>query len=120
MANYSILLDAKFQTNQIQQELDKIKLPNNSFKDLSKNIDNVNESAEDLGLTFNVANEIFQKSVEIIGNMVEQVYTLDSALTEFKKVSDLSGDSLDNYVNKLSQMGSAVARTGKPNRSEPE
>ena len=28
-----------------------------------------------------------------------------------KKVSDLSGETLDNYVDKLSIMGSEVART---------
>ena len=37
-------------------------------------------------------------------------------LTEFKKVSDLSGASLDNYTSKLSEIGKTVARTGKPKR----
>ena len=54
------------------------------------------------------------KSLDIITSMVEEVYALDSSLTEFKKVSDLSGASLDNYTNKLSAIGKTVARTGKP------
>lgn len=37
-----------------------------------------------------------------------------------KKVSDLSGSSLDNYVAKLSEMGTVVARTGKPKRQAPD
>ena len=45
--------------------------------------------------------------------------TFDDSLTEFKKVSDLSGQALDDYTSKLSDMSAEVARTGKPNRSEP-
>ena len=51
--------------------------------------------------------------------MYEQVKNLDDAMTDFKKVSDLQGAALDKYVAKLSQSGREVARTGKPNRSEP-
>lgn len=43
--------------------------------------------------------------------MASETATLDKSLTEFKKVSDLSGTSLDNYVQKLSQLGQTVART---------
>ena len=46
-----------------------------------------------------------------MSSMVEQVYELDDAMVEYRKVSDLSGTSLDNYVNKLSEMRSGVART---------
>ena len=59
------------------------------------------------------------KCVDIIEKMTDQVFELDTSLTEFKKVSDLSGSALDSYVDKLSDMGKEVARTGKPNRSEP-
>nr|DAM83517.1 MAG TPA: hypothetical protein [Caudoviricetes sp.] len=31
----------------------------------------------------------------------------------------MSGASLDSYVDKLTKAGQSVARTGKPNRSEP-
>ena len=44
--------------------------------------------------------------------MVNQVKEMDSAITEFKKVSDLSGKSLDNYVQGLAEAGATVARTG--------
>ena len=71
-------------------------------------------------LTFQAANEIFSTSIDIIKSMVEQVYALDAAIIEFQKVSDLSGQALDNYISKLSTMGEAVARTGKPKCQAPD
>ena len=35
----------------------------------------------------------------------------DDVVTEFKKVSDLSGESLDDYTQKLGELGQTVART---------
>lgn len=69
---------------------------------------------ESLGLTYQQANAIMSKSIEIISMMVDGVFELDEAITSFKKVSDLSGQSLDNYVEKLTEMGLEVGRTGKP------
>ncbi len=46
-----------------------------------------------------------------ITQAIEGVKEFDSALTEFKKVSDLSGKSLDEYTEKLERLGSATART---------
>ena len=71
-------------------------------------------AGENLGLTFQEANLIMSRSIEAISAMVEQVYELDGALTEFKKVSDLSGSSLESYTADLTKMGKQVARTGKP------
>ena len=39
------------------------------------------------------------------------VKEFDDAVTEFKKVSDLSGESLDDYTQKLGELGQTVART---------
>ena len=72
------------------------------------------KQAEKFGLTFQEANLIMNKSLEIITAMVDEVYTLDSAMTEFKKVSSLDGSSLDAYEEKLAKIGKTVARTGKP------
>ncbi len=47
-----------------------------------------------------------------MGAMVQNVFDLDSALTEFKKVSDLSGKSLEKYTDQAYKVGSAVAKTG--------
>lgn len=122
-SNYSILVDVELQTKDIQKQLDQAaKTTKISFdtKEAEKNINNLSYSMEDLGLTFQEANLIMSKSIDIIISMVDQVYELDSALTEFKKVSDLSGSSLDNYVSQLSEMGTAVARTGKPKCRAPD
>lgn len=72
------------------------------------------DEVEKLGLTYQQANAIMSKSVEIIESMLDSVFELDDAMTELKKVSDLSGQSLDDYVDKLTQMGLEVGRTGKP------
>lgn len=142
--NYSLVFQGKIdvtsinkQIQEIQQRLNKLEFDfggsAKSIGEVSKGFDKVKESAEGAGdstenlgnqmsatqLSFQAANEIFSKTIDILSSMFDQVLELDSALTEFTKVSDLSGSSLDNYVNKLSQMGSTVARTGKPKRSEP-
>ena len=116
-SQYSILVDVDFSTSQIQQKLRQAAQNTKINFDVdSSGIDQAAKSAENLGLTFQKANLIMSKSLDIITSMVDEVYALDSSLTEFKKVSDLSGASLDNYTNKLSAIGKTVARTGKPKR----
>ena len=46
-----------------------------------------------------------------ITSTVQAVKEFDSALTEFKKVSNLSGESLDEYCKKLETLGELTART---------
>ena len=113
MAQYSILVDVEFETQQIKKKLQEaskgavINVDDSSLKEAVKN-------AEDLGLSFQAANAILRTTNEIIEAMVEQVYELDSAMTEFKKVSDLRGSGLEEYQKQLSDIGKTVARTGKP------
>lgn len=47
-----------------------------------------------------------------VGDMVRNVFELDKSLTEFKKVSDLSGESLERYTNRAYEVGKTVAKTG--------
>ena len=116
-SQYSILVDVDFSTSQIQQKLRQAAQNTKINFDVdSGSIDQAAKQAENLGLTFQEANLIMSKSLDIITSMVDEVYALDSSLTEFKKVSDLSGASLENYTNKLSEIGKTVARTGKPKR----
>ena len=116
-AAYSILVNVEAQTKEA------IKQVQSAFNKQSIKIgvdasgaEEATKAAKNLGLTFQEANLIMSKSLDIITSMVDEVYALDSSLTEFKKVSDLSGASLDNYTNKLSAIGKTVARTGKPKR----
>lgn len=129
-SNYSILIDAQLNLDDIEKKLKskkyEIPLDTSSIKSGKKDIDdavqstkNLNDAGQDLELTFNVANEVFNKFTSVIKDMAGQVYELDSVLTEFKKVSDLNGQALDEYADKLSKIGQTVGRTGKPNRSEP-
>lgn len=52
-----------------------------------------------------VAMRLLKEGYQIVKDM-------DDALTEYKKVSDLTGDSLDDFVQKAREVGSTVARTG--------
>lgn len=125
--NFSIFAKVELDTSTIQKQLDavakkvkfdlddsNIKLATASFNNLSESVKSSNSSIEDFSLSFQAANEVFSTAVDLITSMTKQVFELDSSLTEMKKVSDLSGESLDKYVDKLSGLGTQVARTGKP------
>ena len=109
MANsaWSILVGVDFDTSNLKRKLNQTLSEFNSKSKIKLDASDIENAA----LTFNVANQIFRTSIEIIESLVQQVYELDSALIEFQKVSDLSGTSLDNYVAKLSDMGKSVGRT---------
>lgn len=129
--NYSVVVQAELDLKKIKEQLKEVASNGVDLKvhgaaqgkkeidDVTKSTRQLNEAGQDLELTFNVAHEVFSKFLSVVKDMAGQVYELDAALTEFKKVSDLSGSALDEYVDKLSQLGQEVGRTGKPNRSEP-
>ena len=107
------------ETVKAQREAEKAakeaaKAEKKALKEREKAQKDLQNQVESLGLTYQQANAIMQASIEVIGRMIDSVFELDDALTEFKKVSDLSGASLDAYVDKLAQMGLEVGRTGKP------
>ena len=131
--DYSILAKVVLDLNNIQSQLNNaakkvtFKVDGKGIRSVTAELDTMSTAtqqaskhAEDLGLTYQQARLIMDKCVDTISAMVEQVYTLNSAMTEFKKVSDLRGSGLEDYVQNLSEIGKTVARTGKPNRSEPE
>ena len=130
-SNYSIIVDAELDLKKIKEQLKEVASNGVDLKvhgaaqgkkeidDVTKATRKLNETGQDLELTFNVAHEVFSKFLSVVKDMAGQVYELDAALTEYKKVSDLTGSALDDYVDKLSQLGQEVGRTGKPNRSEP-
>lgn len=116
MAQYSILVDVEFETQQIQK---KLKDATKNLKDVKINVDDkdikdATKAAEDFGLTFQEANLVMQKSLDIISQMVDEVYTLNDSMTELKKVSSLDDSGLDKYQEKLTNIGKTVGRTGKP------
>lgn len=51
--------------------------------------------------------------IQGFGEAINIVKEFDDALTDFKKVSDLSGESLENYTKKLGELGAELGRTRK-------
>ena len=119
-SNYSILVDVELDTSNIQKQLDKNAKVQLNTTDAIKSLLGLDNAMEDTSLTFQAANEVFSTTRDILMSMVEQVYELDSAIIEFQKVSDLTGEALDNYVQKLNSMGDSVAKTGKPKCQAPD
>ncbi|MDR2277383.1 MAG: phage tail tape measure protein [Vagococcus sp.] len=56
---------------------------------------------------------IIMTAIRSIRNMISNVKELDASLVELRKVSDLTGQSLVNFVKRAYAMGAEVARTGK-------
>lgn len=82
------------------------------LNDLGDAAENADKKAKAAGLTYQQYRLILDNCAKAISSMTEQTKKLDSAQTEFKKVSDLSGKSLDDYTKKLSDMGKQVGRSG--------
>ena len=81
-------------------------------QDASEQIRGTATAVEESTLSYQEWNVVLNACIDTIKSFAEQTFEMDSALTDFKKVSDLSVDSLDQYVNKLQDLGSTVARTG--------
>lgn len=113
MANsaWSIRVGVELDTRDIQTQLNTAARGtrlNLGTDGAEEDLDQVNQR---LDVTYQMANKIYQMSKQAIGAMVKEVYTVDEALTEFKKVSDLRGTGLDEYVKSLGESGQLVART---------
>lgn len=128
--NYSIIADVELELKNAQQQLNEFRKENKinldvnvnggkSLEDTSNKTKNLDDSTKDLMFTYQQFRQVLDSVIDVAGKMSEQVKALDSAQTDFKKVSDLSGQALDAYQEKLSAAGKTVGRTGKPNRSEP-
>ena len=126
-SNFSVLVDLVPDVSSLKKKLknqnieikvgvtgtEKVKNLNTAVQDNAK-------AVEDAALTWQQYREMLNLATRAIESFVGQTMEMDESLTEFKKVSTLSGNELDRYVDKLSEAGKQVARTGKPNRSEPE
>lgn len=78
----------------------------------------ISDGAKSLGsiakqrVAFLAMTDIVSGAAQGMKAMVGSVFELDASLTEFKKVSDLSGASLDAYKDKAFELGKTVAKTG--------
>lgn len=107
---WKVSVGVDLDVSDIQRQLDQVH-GHIDLGDSTSSVNNLTAAGDKMNLTYQAAYSIFSKSVGAISSMVGQVRELDSAITEFKKVSDLTGASLDNYVQQLGEMGSRVART---------
>ena len=87
---------------------------------VASSLGDVDRAANDGMLTWQQYREMLDVATDAIKSFADQTYEVDAAITEMRKVTELQGASLDNYVQGLTEAGKNVARTGKPNRSEPE
>ena len=130
-ANYQILVGVDFETKQVQKRLNelakdvtlkvkteadtqKIKEASDAVKKIKESTDETTEATKELGLQWQEAKAVMQFALNIIKSMADEVYALDASMTDFQKVSDLTGESLKEYVSDLATAGKTVARTGRP------
>ena len=115
-SDWKILVGVELDTSDIQSQLEKVTGKGSKVRlDTSaatKNLNSMNKSAAASGLTLQEANMVLNSSIGVLKSFANEILTVDKSLTEFKKVSDLQGDSLDKYVKKLQVMGREVGRTG--------
>ena len=126
-SNFSVLVDLVPDVSSLKKKLKnqniEIKVGvtgTEKVKNLNAAVQDNAKAVEDAALTWQQYREMLNLATRAIESFVGQTMKMDESLTEFKKVSTLSGNELDRYVDKLSEAGKQVARTGKPNRSEPE
>ena len=104
------------------KDLDKnSKKATDSVKNLGNSLSQVDKDSKSLGQSFGdivtkvgkfyLATKPIQMMQQAFDEAIETVKEFDDAVTEFKKVSDLSGESLDDYTQKLGELGQTVART---------
>lgn len=128
-SNYSVIIDAELELKKAKQQLNEFKKDNKlnldlrvtggkSLKETTSQTQDLDNSTKDLMFTYQQLRQVLDSVIDVTEKMYTSVKNLDDAQTEFKKVSDLNGQALDDYTTKLSDMGKSVARTGKPNRSE--
>lgn len=72
------------------------------------------ENFESMGRKLQSINGVFQAVKNVVvnfGQAMQPLLEFEDSLTEFKKVSDLSGEALDEYTKKLGQMGQEVGKS---------
>ena len=63
-------------------------------------------------IQFGAVTAIIRGVTSGMGDMVQKTFELDAALTEYKKVSDLTGKSLEKYTDQAFKAGRETAKTG--------
>lgn len=101
-------------TKELEKESEANKVASNSAKENAKAHDTLGQSLAKALTTlaqYYVASLPIRAFREAVSGAVTTVKEFDSALIEFRKVSDLAGESLTQYVAKLAEMGKATGST---------
>ena len=86
-----------------------------SLSDTSKHADTLGSKFLDITkkvIAFGGVTAIIGLFTKTISEAYQAVKNMDDVMTEFNKVSDMSGESLSKYTDELTEMGESVARTG--------
>lgn len=129
-SNYKIWVEGKLKTDTLQKQLNdfqkkikdiKIKVnvtgntqlkdTNTQLKDMPANTEMAQRGVYKLATEFNNLKSTALGLYATLKGLTQPVFELDTSMTEFKKVSDLSGSSLDNFVDKAKTVRAEVGRT---------
>ena len=127
MAEFYINAKVKLDTKSVQEQLNKVtskaskSMPKIDTKQSTAAVGGLISNVKSLGSQFVETTKkvaefgLSTSAISLFTNGVQSAVTtvkeFDDAVTELKKVSDLSGDSLDSYTQKLGEMGTTVVRT---------
>ena len=127
MAEFYINAKVKLDTKSVQEQLNKVtskaskSMPKIDTKQSTAAVGGLISNVKSLGSQFVETTKkvaefgLSTSAISLFTNGVQSAVTtvkeFDDAVTELKKVSDLSGDSLDSYTQKLGEMGTTVAST---------
>lgn len=93
---------------------DKVNTTNAELTKTNKTLKHTSQTFGDILVKmskFYAVSQVIGLATSATRGWYEAVSDLDTALTEFKKVSDLRGSGLDKYVQTLSEMGELTGRT---------
>lgn len=86
-----------------------------SFYETTRHVDTLGSKFLDITkkvIAFGGVTAIIGLFTKTISESYQAVKNMDDVMTEFNKVSDMSGESLSRYTDELTEMGESVARTG--------
>lgn len=113
--NITKLKDAMGQTYIATEKFNKEgKSLGTTLTETANKTETLGKKFSDMGSKIQSINGVFQALKNVVVNFrqaLEPVFEFDAALTDFRKVSDLSGEALDSYSKKLGRLGEDVART---------
>lgn len=133
---FEVVLSAKLDTNsaaEIKKQIDniskgvnlKINADSGSINKVKNSLNEVSNAAQNAkkhtqGLddiiskftSWQIVGDVIHGVKDAMGDMVEQVFKLDSSLVEFNKVTDLTESQLQSFTEQAYKTANEVARTG--------